>query len=196
MRRATWNDREKAIAILTETFAENPGSLWLLRKGINRKKGIERLCRYVFIKSMVRDGAWISDNETGVALCYRFNNRVFSLRENISMLWFAITSISFSRYREVRYREIYREKQRPGDGNYLYFWFFGVAKGGGNAALELGKGILREADRLNLPVYLETALPRMKPLYERYGFTTYHYWEEKEKDIIFWFLKREPASAS
>lgn len=196
MRRATWHDRKKVMAVLTETFGDNPGSLWLLRKGINRKKGIERLCRYVFIKSLAREGAWISDNESGVALCYRFNHKIFSLREIISMLWFAVTSISFSRYPEVKYRESYREKQRPHDGNYLYFWFFGVAGGGGSAARELGMGILEEADRLNLPVYLETALPRMKPIYERFGFTTYHSWEENEKDIMFWFLKREPGTLS
>jgi hypothetical protein len=142
----------------------------------------------------VREGAWISDNDSGVALCYLFNKKVFSPREIISMLWFAVSSISFSRYPEVRYRELYREKQRPPDGNYLYFWFFGVTGEGGRAAWELGRGILEEADRLQLPVYLETAIPRMKPIYERFGFSTYHYWEDKEKDIRFWFMKRDPSA--
>jgi len=193
MRKATWSDRKKVIGILTETFSDNPGSLWLLRKGINQKRGLERLCRYVFIKSFVRDGAWISDNEKGVALCYIFNRKVISVREYFSMLWFAASSVSFSRYPEVRYRESYRKSQRPQDGNYLYFWFFGVAKGGGRAAHELGIGMFEEADRLKLPIYLETALSRMKPVYERYGFKTYHFWEEKQNDIRFWFLKREAS---
>ncbi|MEZ5000674.1 MAG: hypothetical protein R2727_08545 [Bacteroidales bacterium] len=71
---------EKAVAILTETFENNPGSAWLLRNGTDRRKGIRRLCNYVFIHSKVRNGAFISDNGQGIALCYRFNKRAFSPR--------------------------------------------------------------------------------------------------------------------
>ena len=195
MRSAGWEDIKTMVEVLTDTFEENPGSTWLLRKTIDRRKGIKRLCRYVSAKAITKDGAYISDNSMGVAICYRFNNKKKSLREFFLMLWFGITSINFARYREVLSREAYRESHRPADGNYLYFWFYGVRKGGERAAWDLARGIFKIADELGLEIYLETALPRMKPVYERYGFSSYHYWEDSEKDIRFWFMKRKPAGA-
>lgn len=195
MREISWAEKKKAVTILTETFENNPGSAWLLRNGINRRKGIKRLCNFVLIHSFVRNGAFISDNGKGIALCYRFNKKAFSLREFFAMLWFGITSISFKRYGEVMSRESYRRGLRPVDGNYLYFWFFGVAGGGGRDAWDLARGIFSLADREGLDIYLETALPRMKPIYERFGFTTYHFWEDKEKNIMFWFMMRKPGTS-
>lgn len=192
MKRATRNDKERVVEILTQTFENNPGSIWLLRKGVDRRKGIRRLCLYVFYKALAHEGVYISSNKMGVAICYRVNKKRFLFMELFTMLWFAITSISLSRYPEVHAREKERERQRPVDGNYLYFWFFGVLPNGGDAAMELARELFREADSLTLPIYLETALPRMKPLYERFGFETYHFWEESEKNICFWFMKREP----
>ena len=47
--------------------------------------------------------------------------------------------------------------------------------------------------RDGLPVYLETAMDRNRAVYERYGFETYHFWEDREKNIRFWFMKLEPG---
>ncbi|MEZ5000673.1 MAG: hypothetical protein R2727_08540 [Bacteroidales bacterium] len=48
---------------------------------------------------------------------------------------------------------------RPADGNYLYFWFFGVSGRGERDAWDLARGIFELADREGLEIYLETALP-------------------------------------
>ena len=191
MRKAEWKDKSLFCEIFTQVFSGNTGTTWVLRKNINPEKALRRLARYSYIKGMVKDGVYFSDNGKGIAICYKFNNNRFSLRHVWSEIIFAITAMDLRKLPQILSRESYREKKRPASGEYLYFWFLGALPSERSAALELGKDMLKEADRLGLPIYLETAVERLKPAYERYGFETYHYWQEKEKDIQFWFLKRE-----
>ena len=53
--------------------------------------------------------------------------------------------------------------------------------------------IFELATELNLPIYLETAMERTKVAYERYGFETFHYWEDPSGNIKFWFMKWDPS---
>jgi len=192
MRAATLRDRKLVTDIIAFTFTANPGVNWMLRKGGNHERKIRRLASYAFIKSFVRKGVYISQNEKGVALCYKFNIKVFSLVELFHQLRFALTSISPYRFSAILKREAYRNSQRPGSGEYLYFWFLGVMPGGGNAVFEIRDEIFRISREENLPIYLETAMDRVRIGYERYGFETFHYWENKDEDIKFWFMKWEP----
>ena len=73
----------------------------------------------------------------------------------------------------------------------MYFWFLGVLPGARGSVFELGWSVVDEAKRLNMPIYLETAMERNKAAYERYGCKTYHYWEDPKRNIRFWFMKRE-----
>jgi hypothetical protein len=193
MKLATYSDRKKVIEIIAHTFSANPGVNWLLKKGGNHEKKIRRMASYAFMRSYLRNGAFLSENEKGVALCYKFNTRVFSLTGLFYELRFALTSINLARLPAVLKRESYRRKQRPGSGEYLYAWFLGVMPGGGNAVFEIRDEMFSLAREENLPIYLETAMDRVRMGYERYGFETYHYWEDREEDIKFWFMKWEPA---
>jgi len=192
MRLATLEDRKTVCDIFIHTFSSNPGINWMLKKGGNHARKIQRLASYAFMKSYLRKGIYLTSNEKGVAFCYKFNQKVFSLVELFYELRFALTSIPLLRLHEVLRREAYRRKMRPDTGDYLYFWFLGVMPGGGNAAFEIRDDIFEIAREENLPIYLETAMERVKTGYERYGCETYHFWEEKEKGIRFWFLKWEP----
>jgi len=194
MRKATINDMDKVVDILSVTFLENPGVNWLFGEKGNRLKKIRRLMEYAFIKSLVRDGVYISDNEKGAALCYLNNRKSFSVNEIIYEIKFAVTALSLCRISKVLKREAYRNKMRPPSGNYFYFWFFGVLHGGGGAGRELFKAIVSESEKTGMPVYLETAIDKNHRVYERFGFETYHYREDENENIKFWFMKREPES--
>lgn len=192
MRKVSLAEKDKVIDIISSTFYTNPGVNWLIKKSGNHKRKILRLADYAFIKSYLREGAFISSNEKGVALCYRFNYRVFSVREKLYQLRFALLSINPRRFSMVLERESYRRSKRPASGNYLYFWFLGVMPHGRGAVYELRDAIFELAREQNLPIYLETAMERMKVAYERYGFETFHYWEDPAENIKFWFMKWEP----
>ena len=193
MRKASLAEKDKVIDIISSTFDTNPGVNWLIKKGGRHKKKIHRLASYSFHKSYLREGAFISSNEKGVTLCYKFNYQVFSIREVIYLLWFALFSINPRRIPKVLRRESYRRSKRPESGNYLYFWFLGVIPDGRGAVYELRDAIIELATELNLPIYLETAMERTKVAYERYGFETFHYWEDPAENIKFWFMKWDPS---
>lgn len=192
MRKAGMADMDMVVEIISDTFESNPGVNWLVKKKGDRKQKIRRLASYAFLKSFMREGAFISSNEKGVALCYMFNYRVFSIREVYYQLRFALFSINPRHILKVLRRESYRTSQRPASGDYLYFWFLGVLPGGDRAVFELRDEIFELARKKNLPIYLETAMERTMLAYERYGFKTYHFWEEPTENIKFWFMRWEP----
>lgn len=193
MRTANRSDMDLVVNIIAETFDTNPAVDWLIKKGRSRKKHLRSLAKYAFIKSWKRSGAFISTNEKGVALCYRFNNHKFSLTELWYQLRFAFTSIDMIRLPGVLKREAYRTHVRPASGAYYYFWFLSVLPEGRGAGFELKNAIFQQAAKEGLPVYLETSLQRNQKIYEHLGFKTYHFWEDEKQGIRFWFLKWEPV---
>ncbi len=192
MRKATKFDQQKVVDIISKSFAENPGVNWMFKKGGDHKRKMKSLASYVFMKGLVRNGVYISSNEKGVAICYPFNDMKFSLTEILYQLRFVFHSLDFRSIPKILKRESYRKKIRPASGEYLYFWFLGVLHGGEKAAFELKDAILKEAKQKNLPIYLETAVPRNQKVYERFGFKTYHYWEDETQNIRFWFMRWVP----
>jgi hypothetical protein len=148
MRKARFAERDRVIEIISSTFETNPGVNWLVKKSGSHKKKIRRLASYAFLKSFLREGAYISSNEKAVALCYRFNYQIFSIREVIYQLRFALFSINLLRIPKVLKRESYRKRKRPESGNYLYFWFLGVMPDGSGAVYELRDAIFELATEL------------------------------------------------
>jgi hypothetical protein len=65
MRKARFAEKDKVIDIISSTFETNPGVNWIINKRGNHKKKIHRLASYAFLKSFLREGAFISSNENG-----------------------------------------------------------------------------------------------------------------------------------
>lgn len=65
-------------------------------------------------------------------------------------------------------------------------------KGSKSAARELDRDLKKLAKQENLPIYLETAMPVNRKVYERFGYETYDEWIVPEEDIQFWFLRWLP----
>ena len=79
MRKATRRDMHKVVSILSMAFDRNPGVNWMIRNGGDHGKKIRSMMTYAFIKALIRDGVFISSNEKGVALCFKYNFQKFSL---------------------------------------------------------------------------------------------------------------------
>ena len=74
----------------------------------------------------------------------------------------------------------------------MYFWFLGVEKGGDQAVYELKDHLFELSKNQQLPILLETSVPRNRSVYERYGFEVYHTWEDSGNDKALWFMMRKP----
>jgi len=189
MERATYTDKKKAIAIITETFDANPSVNIVIGKGGNRRKKISRLGSYVFVKALNRNGAFVSTNKMGIALCFHSGKGASSFKELMYELRFAL-SIPVKKVFETLKREAYIKKHRY-KGNHLYFWFFGVKKGGDRAGFELKNYMFDYSKKEQLPILLETSVQRNKEIYERYGFHVYHQWMDSGGGNTLWFMKRD-----
>jgi hypothetical protein len=195
MRKATLIDMPLVTDLVVKMFDQNPGVDWLMKPGASKTTGIRKLAEFAFLKCFNRKGVFVSSNEKGAAFCYRFNSGKFSFAELGCELRFALPYIGISRLPKILKREAYRKKLRPASGDYFYFWFFAVSPDGKEAAFELKNAIFKEAKLANLPIYLETAVERNQKVYERFGFKTYHIWDEPGENIKFWFMKWEPESS-
>ena len=192
MKRAARKDKRLVIDILALQFSQVPGTTWMLRKNKHLNRNIRLLTSVAFEVSYCRQGVFIASNDEGIALCFKHNLKVFSLREVLVKLWFTTTAVKWSKFLKMLKLEKFKRSVRPKSGNYLYFWFFAVLKGGKDAGFELKNEIFAMAKKQNLPIYAETSLPRNKAVYERYGFHTYSYWEDKKDQLKIWFMCYEP----
>ena len=194
MRKAEKTDISLVVDILSSSFLENPSVNWVIKNDNKIEKRIQVLCRYSFLTTLIRNGVYISSNEKGVALCYKYNEKNETLSDYRNQLVLAIMAIGLRRVPGVLRREAYIKKYRPKDGNYLYFWFFGVKRGhqNGESAKELKNNILSYADKKGLAIYLETSVEKNKRVYERYGFEVYHIWIDHEKNVELYFMRRTP----
>lgn len=193
MRKATKADIKLVSEIISDSFTENPSAVSVLKnKEKKKKKYLKGLAKYVFKTAYKRDGVYISDDEKGVAVCYKYNIKKESIHDLWNQFILAIKVIGLKNVLNVLKRESYIKAKRPIDGNFFYFWFFGVkneGKGKG-AALELWKSVLKHTQTQNLPIYLETSVEKNKNVYGRYGFELYHTWDNTRDNISLWFMRK------
>lgn len=195
MTKATKADESLVIDIIAESFPSNPSVLSVIKNDKKEPQRMRWLARFVFRTALRKGGIYLSKDRTGVAICYQYNSHKETLIDYWDQLVLAITAIGLERIIKVLKRDSYVKKKRPKSGNFLYFWFFGVSnegKGRG-AAHELQKVIFSEAERLQLPIYLETSIAKNKRVYERYGFEVYHTWDYKSEGITLWFMRSKPV---
>lgn len=196
MRQATRKDRLFVIDIISAAFNTNPSVNWVVKNDHKRKKRIRELARYSFHTALRRKGAYISSSENGIALCYRPNYRKETFPDYLSQLRLAVLSIGIFRILSVMKREQYTKTIRPRNGNYYYFWFYGVKPGMHDTgdARELMEEIFKMADHEHLPIYLETSVEKNRRVYTRYGFELYHTWYVKAKKLNLYFMRRSPRN--
>lgn len=186
-------DRELVSDIITDAFKNNPSVIAVIKNDNKKNERIRALAEYAFDTAFSRKGVFISSDRTGVAICYRYNAKSETIADYFNQLKLVLKVIGITRVFKILKRDGYVKKQRPASGDFLLFWFFGVMeKGKGRgAALELKNIIFNEANKNQLPIYLETSVPQNKLVYERYGFTVYHSWKETPSCPELWFMKKE-----
>jgi hypothetical protein len=181
--------KKDSVRIIADTFDANPSVNIVIGDKGNRQKKIRRLADYAFVKALNRNGAYLSDNKMGTALCFASNVKSFSLKEIYFEVRFAF-SIPVKKVFQTLKRESYIKKNRI-EQDHLYFWFLGVQKGGGKAGFEMKDYLFELSEKEKLPIILETSVERNKEIYERYGFKVYHVWPDSGGGKPLWFMVRE-----
>ncbi|MCG8702037.1 MAG: hypothetical protein MI922_28540 [Bacteroidales bacterium] len=195
MRKANYNDKDRVVQILSESFDNNPHFNYIIKNDKRRKKRITRLARYAFEYGIQRNGIYISENGYGVAIIFNSDKLKNTLRDYWFQLVLVLKVFGITRSLKVHKLETTIKRIRPTSKQFLYFWFLGVAnKGrGSNAARELQQFIFDLSYRKNLPILLETTTMRNKLIYNRYGIKDYYLYTENNGELNVWFLYRNPA---
>lgn len=192
MRKATSADKNNIIDIIANSFEDNLSVSWIIKNDHKRKQRIRVLAEYAFNTVLRKKGIYLSSDEKGVIMFYKQNEHKETILDYIDQAKLAIRAVGLARVRKIMAREAQKAQKRPADGEFIYCWFYGVidsARGRG-AAIELKNVIFEQADKLKLPILLETSMKKNFVAYQRYGFTVYDTWEENEKKL--WFMKRMP----
>lgn len=197
MRRATKADKVKVVDIIAESFEHNPSVNWAIKQDKKRKSRLHVLAEYAFNTINRREGVYISSDEEGVILFYKENAYKEGFADYIDQAKMAINAVGLSRVPEILKNEAYKKKIRPQDGEFIYCWFYGVkvASRGHGAAYEMKNFLAEQADKLQLPVYIETSVLKNTIAYKRWGYETYHEWDVEGKDKTLWFMRRLPQNS-
>lgn len=198
MRLAKKNDKQKVSDIIKHSFDTNPTLLYLIRSKRNKSEYIARIADYAFEFAQRRNGVFISENGKGAAICFRYNYMKNDVRDLLQLAIMLIKACALRRVLAIAYHNYMINKQRPRDGEYLYFWFFGVepTEQPRISARELAKGVMQMADYQRLDIYAETTLVQNKRIYERFGFEVYHQWHNPLNQITVWFMRRRSTLPS
>ena len=88
--KASSKDKKAIVDIIAKTFDSNPSVNSVIGSSGNRKKKIQRLAEFAFIKALNKNGAYLSNNKKGAALFYRADQNSFSFKEQFYELKFAL----------------------------------------------------------------------------------------------------------
>ncbi|MBL0279801.1 MAG: hypothetical protein IPQ11_05590 [Bacteroidetes bacterium] len=193
MRIATIADRATVVNIIVAMFKHNPTIQFMVKNDNKTNKRITAIAEYAFDFAVARDGVYISDNNKGVAICYQYNVKSITLKDIGLMIKMVFKAIHISKLFQIFLHDNFIKSQRPVDGNYYYFWFFGVLaeEQPKISARDLTIALFEKAKIQRIPIYAETTLEKNKKVYERFGFKVYKTWINQTNGIQVWFMCRD-----
>jgi len=193
MRKADTSDEKLIIDLLINSFYGNPSVMTVIKNDQNTKNRLKVLAKYVFKIALKREGVFVSSDNTGFAICYKYNELKETLTDYWHQIELVVKAIGIDRVLKIMKRDNYIKEIRPQSGEFFYFWFLGVTKEGRGhgAAKELAFSIIKESEEKKLPIYLETSVEKNAKVYQRFGFEVYHTWIPENGDTPLWFMKRE-----
>lgn len=186
------------ISMLMNSFAHSERILSILRS--SKESHLSRFFNYIYVLAE-QVGKIVVNGQGTTAMIYFTHKRLrHDARSFLAFIRFLLFGISWRRIlkthfnnRNVKMVRAYHA-EKFGDTNYIYVWFLaGLKKGSYASLVEMIDELRKESSRLGLPIYLETAVDRMVPIYERAGFVCYN--RRPVGDQIIWFGKMECHAA-
>lgn len=174
MRRATKNDRQTVIDILTQAFEDNRSVNYVVKQDQRRFQRIQRLMEYSFNVCQNFGEVWLDDNDQACALILFPDKKTTSIKTILWDIKLAFSAIGVARVPQVLKREKSIKAFHP-NAPICYLWFVGVAKNaqgkgiGSNLIMTILSQRVKER-----PVYLETSAERNLPFYKKLGFEIFH----------------------
>ncbi len=189
MIRATQEDKNFIIDILTQSFESNQSVNYIVAQDKKRVQRIRALMDYSFEVCSLFGDVFLSDNKKACALIVYPDRKKTTLKSTLLDVKLIIQCIGAKNVMKALSREALIKKIQPKIAM-TYLWFIGVgledqSKGFGS---ELLQSIIQDSNQKNRPIYLETSTVRNLPWYSKFGFEVY---SEQDLSYRLYFLKRD-----
>jgi len=180
-------DRVRVIEILAKAFEDNKSVSYIVKQDKKRLARITLLMEYAYFMCHTYGRVILSEDKNACALVLFPHTKKISLN---GLYWDAKLVFKVMGIRnllKVLRREGLIKQQHPKTPFY-YLWFIGVdplvrRQGLGGTLL---RELIKEAELMRLPFYLETSTLTNIPWYQKFGFRIYH---ELDIDYRLYFLK-------
>ncbi|MEH6305570.1 GNAT family N-acetyltransferase [Olivibacter sp. CPCC 100613] len=174
MIKATYNDKQLAVDILTDAFKENKSVNYIVKQDAKKNERVRNLMSYSFEVCCSSGDVFFSDDKTAVALVSYPDKKKITCKSVFLDLGLIFKTMSLTSAMKALKRESLIKKNYPTKEIY-YLWFIGVSREnqGKGKGTQLLKELIEHSDTLNRKVYLETSTLRNIPWYEKFGFRVF-----------------------
>ena len=194
MDKITDKNKEIAIEILVKALKNNPGALSVIKKDQKIETRLREFCRFCIDISILKQGAYITSDQKGVALVFNRKEKVAIVPLLSIYLRLGSKCIGWGRVIPILWRQSIIKSKRP-KTEYLHFWILAVKDNtfGLRTIIEIRDFTFGLSKSMGVPIIAETRLKRNRIMYERYGFKCYKTWQPKSEENPVWFLIRNPT---
>ncbi|MEO8960662.1 MAG: GNAT family N-acetyltransferase [Ginsengibacter sp.] len=189
MTKASYKDKNLFVDILTKSFDANQSVNYIVKQDKKRIKRISALMSYSFEVCYLFGDVFLSGNEKACALVLYPDKKSTTLKSILLDMKLIFSCIGIENIKKALVRESKIRNLQPKASMY-YLWFIGVdpeyqGQGIGNNFLD---DIVKDSEKKQKPVYLETSTLKNLPWYEKFGFQIYH---ELDLNYRLFFLRKE-----
>ncbi|MGD1889484.1 MAG: GNAT family N-acetyltransferase [Cyclobacteriaceae bacterium] len=173
--RATRQDKDRMVDILSRAFKHDPHVQWFVGSGKSRARRLKTLMEFAFEKGIADQEIYLTTDKNAVAI---WRNPVQAGKMTVHLLLIYVRFIwvmGITKIRAIIQLEQAIVIRYPKNQPFLYLWFLGVAPEhqGEGLSSQLLKPKLSSADKIQHSTYLETTNPVNLAIYARRGFEVY-----------------------
>ncbi|MEO6707594.1 MAG: GNAT family N-acetyltransferase [Ginsengibacter sp.] len=189
MIKATYQDKDRVVDILAESFDDNKSVNYIIKQDKKRNQRIRKLMAYSFDICYLYGEVYLTNDKSGCALILLPDKKKYNLKSFLLDIKLVVSCIGISNIKKAMKRESKIKKLQPKELMY-YLWFIGVDpneqnKGIGTALI---KEVIKEGRSNQRPIFLETSTLKNIPWYQKFGFEIYN---ELDLSYSLFFLKKE-----
>lgn len=175
MTKASYKDKNLFVDILTKSFDANQSVNYIVKQDKKKTKRISALMSYSFEVCYLFGDIFLSDNEKACALVLYPDKKSTTLKSILLDMKLIFFCIGIENIKKALVRESKIKNLQPKASMY-YLWFIGVdpeyqGQGIGNNFLD---DLIKDSEKKQRPVYLETSTLKNLPWYEKFGFQIYN----------------------
>lgn len=190
MNKATYNDKDLVITILSKSFENNLSVNYIAKQDGSRLKRIKYLMEYSFEVCYMFGAVYLTEDRNACALVLFPEKKKTTLKAILLDIKLILNTVGVGNISKALARESKIKKAYPENELMYYLWFIGVNpehqnKGIGTALLQ---SLINDSNALKRSVFLETSTPKNLPWYKKLGFSIY---DELDFGYKLFFLKNK-----